>query len=79
MNTYNDVQLNDCKLKCNVTSLEEIDLNNIPLCTGTFDVFLVNSSGETSRLSEVAGTLLNVVVALNKVNHEKELIQKSKI
>ena len=70
MNTYNDAQLSDCKFKCNVTSLEEIDFDHIPLCTGTFNVSLVRSSNEVITLPEVVGTLLNVVVALNKITDE---------
>jgi hypothetical protein len=70
MNTYNDAQLLDCKFKCNVTSLEEIDLDNIPLCVGTFNISLVNANNEITNLPDVIGSLLNVVVALNKITDE---------
>jgi hypothetical protein len=70
MNTYNDQQLNDCKFKCNVTSLEEIDFNNIPRCTGTFNVSLVSDNNEITNLPVVVGSLLNVVLALNKFEVE---------
>jgi hypothetical protein len=70
MNTYNDAQLNDCKFKCNVTSLEEIDFINIPLCVGTFNVSLVSANNEITNLPPVVGSLLNVVLVLNKFNVE---------
>jgi hypothetical protein len=70
MNTYNDAQLSDCKFKCNVTSLEEIDLDHIPLCTGTFNVSLVGANNQVTTLPEVVGSLLNVIVELNKFNVE---------
>jgi hypothetical protein len=70
MNTYNDAQLLDCKFKCNVTSLEEIDFDNIPLCTGTFNISLIGPNNEITNLPDVDGTLLNVVLALNKFNVE---------
>jgi hypothetical protein len=70
MNTYNDAQLLDCKFKCNVTSLEEIDLDNIPLCTGTFNISLVSPNNEITNLPVVVGSLLNVVLALNKFDVE---------
>jgi hypothetical protein len=70
MNTYNDAQLLDCKFKCNVTSLEEIDLDNIPLCVGTFNISLVNASNEITNLPDVIGSLLDVVLVLNKFNVE---------
>jgi hypothetical protein len=70
MNSYNDKQLNDCKFKCNLTSLEEIDFDNIPLCTGTFNVSLVNASNEITALPDVVGSLLNVVLVLNEFNVE---------
>jgi hypothetical protein len=70
MNTYNDAQLNDCKFKCNVSSLEEIDFDNIPLCTGKFNISLVNASNEVTALPDVVGSLLNVVLVLNQFNVE---------
>lgn len=70
MYTYNTAQLSDCKIKCNVTSLEEIDFDQIPLCTGNFNVSLVNTSNEIIPLPAVIGSLLNVVLVLNKVNAE---------
>jgi hypothetical protein len=70
MNIYNDAQLNDCKFKCNVTSLEEIDFINIPLCVGTFNVSLVSANNEITNLPPVVGSLLNVVLVLNKFNVE---------
>lgn len=70
MNTYNDKQLLDCKFKCNVTALEEIDFDNIPLCTGTFNASLVDTNGKVTVLPEIVGTLLNVVLVLNKFNVE---------
>ena len=70
MNTYNDAQLNDCKFKCNVTSLNEIDFDNIPLCTGTFNISLVSPNNEITNLPVVVGSLLNVVLALNKFDVE---------
>lgn len=70
MNTYNDAQLSNCKFKCKVTSLKEIDLDNIPLCTGTFTVSLVNASNEVTALPDVNGSLLNVVLILNEFNTE---------
>jgi hypothetical protein len=70
MNTYNDAQLNDCKFKCNITSLEEIDFIHIPLCVGTFGVSLVNANNEVTNLPNVVGSLLNVVLVLNQFNVE---------
>ncbi len=70
MNSYNDAQLNDCKFKCNLTSLEEIDFGNIPLCVGTFNISLVNASNEVTALPDVVGSLLNVVLVLNEFNVE---------
>jgi hypothetical protein len=70
MNTYNDKQLLDCKFKCNVTALEEIDFDNIPLCAGTFNISLVDNRGEVTVLPEVFGTLLNAVLVLNTFNVE---------
>jgi len=70
MNTYNNAQLNDCKFKCNVTSLEEIDFDNIPLCTGTFNISLVSINNEITNLPDVDGSLLNVVLILNNFNVE---------
>jgi hypothetical protein len=70
MNTYNDAQLNDCKFKCNVTSLKEIDFDNIPLCLGTFNISLVGPNTEITNLPVVVGSLLNVVLALNKFDVE---------
>jgi hypothetical protein len=70
MNTYNDAQLNDCKFKCNITSLEEIDFTHIPLCVGTFSISLVSANNEITTLPDVVGSLLNVVLVLNKFNVE---------
>jgi len=53
-----------------VTSLEEINLDHIPLCTGTFKVSLVNAGNEITALPNVVGSLLNVVLVLNTFNVE---------
>jgi hypothetical protein len=68
MYTYDDKQISDCKFKCNVTSIEEIDFSHIPLCTGTFNISLVGPNNEVTNLPQVFGSLLNVVVELNKVD-----------
>jgi hypothetical protein len=70
MNTYNDAQLLDCKFKCNVTSIEKIDLENIPLCTGTFEVSLISTDNQVINLPNVVGSLLNVVLLLNSFDIE---------
>jgi len=70
MNTYNDAQLLDCKFKCNVTSIEKIDLENIPLCTGTFEVSLIGTDNQVINLPNVVGSLLNVVLVLNSFDVE---------
>lgn len=70
MNTYHDAQLNDCKFKCHVTSLEEIAMDQIPICVGSFSVSLVNAKNEVTALPDVIGSLLNVVLVLNKFNVE---------
>lgn len=68
MYTYRDKQPFDSALKYNVTALQEVDWNSIPSTTGTFDVSLTKNTGEVEKLPIVAGTLLNVVVEVNKLN-----------
>jgi hypothetical protein len=68
MYTYNDKNPFDSALKFNVTALQEVDWDNIPLTTGTFDVSLTKTAGEIEKLPVVSGTLLNVVVEVEKLN-----------
>jgi hypothetical protein len=68
MYTYIDKHPFDSALKYNLTALQEVDWNNIPLVTGTFDVSLTKNTGEVEKLPVVEGTLLNVIVEVNKLS-----------
>ena len=68
MYTYSNKQPFNSTLKYNVTALQEVDWDSIPSTTGTFDVSLTKATGEIEKLPVVAGTLLNVIVEVDKLN-----------
>jgi hypothetical protein len=68
MYTYSNKQPFNTALKYNMTALQEVDWDSIPSTTGTFDVSLTKTTGEVEKLPVVEGTLLNVVVELEKLN-----------
>ena len=68
MHTYQNKHPFNSTLKYNVTALQEVDWDNIPSTTGTFDVSLTKTTGEVEKLPVVEGTLLNVVVEVDKLN-----------
>jgi hypothetical protein len=67
MHTYHDKQPFDSGLKYNLTALQEVDWDNIPMTVGTFEVSLTKNDGKIEKLPIVEGTLLNVVVAVEKL------------
>jgi hypothetical protein len=67
MYTYHNKQPFDSTVKYNLTTFREVDWDNIPLTIGTFEVSLTKNNGRIEKLPVVEGTLLNVVVAVEKL------------
>lgn len=68
MYTYSNKYPFNSALKYNMTALQEVVWDSLPSTTGTFDVSLTKNTGEIEKLSIVVGTLLNVVVEVNKLD-----------
>jgi hypothetical protein len=70
MPTYNDKQILNSNFKLNITSLNEVDWDNIPMTIGRFSVALVEKSGAEQKIEDVSGTLANVVISLQGFDPE---------
>jgi hypothetical protein len=72
MHQYVDKEiLSFTSFKINLTTINEVDWENLPLTIGTFSVALITLSGDRENLQKVEGTLVDVFQKINEFDNSK--------